>query len=155
MQYDLENTDVSLELFGSDNSKLIDERITKNKETPFLLMLRASTSAKDFLVNKKARSITIFIGKGNNGEDGLCLAALLKIENIKTNVVDLSHNNRPKTHAYKFCLNLGINIHKFNAYKIPNADWYVDANAPVTIPSIEYSFFAFLIKKIKSSNSSS
>ena len=127
MQYDLENTDVSLELFGSDNSKLIDERITNNKETPFLLMLRASTSAKDFLVNKKARSITIFIGQGNNGEDGLCLAALLKIENIKTNVVDLSHKNRPKTHAYKFCLNLGINIHKFNAYKIPNADWYVDA----------------------------
>ena len=64
MQYDLENTDVSLELFGSDNSKLIDERITKNKETPFLLMLRASTSAKDFLVSKKAVSITIFIGKG-------------------------------------------------------------------------------------------
>ena len=127
MQYDLENTDVSLELFGSDISKLIDERISKNIETPFLLMLRASTSAKDFLVNKKARSITIFIGKGNNGEDGLCLAALLKIENIKTNVVDLSHKNRPKTHAYKFCLNLGINIHKFNAYKIPKADWYVDA----------------------------
>ena len=127
MQYDLETTDVSLELFGSDKSKLIDDRITKNKETPFLLMLRASTSAKDFLLSKKARSITIFIGKGNNGEDGLCLAALLKIENIKTNVVDLSHKNRPKTHAYKFCLNLGINIHKFNAYKIPSADWYVDA----------------------------
>ena len=48
MQYELEATDVSLELFGSDKSKLIDERITKNKETPFLLMLRASTSAKDF-----------------------------------------------------------------------------------------------------------
>ena len=127
MQYHLETTDVSLELFGSDKSKLIDERITKNKETPFLLMLRASTSAKDFLLSKKARSITIFIGKGNNGEDGLCLAALLKIENIKTNVVDLSHKNRPKTHAYTFCLNLGINIHKFNAYKIPKADWYVDA----------------------------
>ncbi len=127
MQYELETTDVSLELFGSDKSKLIDERITKNKETPFLLMLRASTSAKDFLLRKKARSITIFIGKGNNGEDGLCLAALLKIENIKTNVVDLSHKNRPKTHAYKLCLNLGININKFNANKIPNADWYVDA----------------------------
>ncbi len=127
MQYDIESTDVSLELFGSAKSKLIDDRITENKETPFLLMLRASTSAKNFLLSKKPKSITIFIGKGNNGEDGLCLAALLKIENIKTNVVDLSHKNRPKTHAYKFCLNLGINIHKFNANKIPNADWYVDA----------------------------
>ena len=127
MQYHIGNTDVSLDLFGSAKSKLIDDKITKSKEKPFLLMLRASTSAKNFLLEKNARSITIFIGKGNNGEDGLCLAALLKIENIKTNVVDLSHKNRPKTHAYKFCLNLGINIHKFNAYKIPKADWYVDA----------------------------
>ena len=110
MQYELETTDVSLDLFGSAKSKLIDKRITKNRETPFLLMLRAATSAKKFLVSRKAKSITIFIGKGNNGEDGLCLAALLKIENIKTNVVDLSHKNRPKTHAYKFCLNLGLSL---------------------------------------------
>ena len=82
MQYELETTDVSLDLFGSAKSKLIDERITKNRETPFLLMLRAATSAKKFLLRKKARSITIFIGKGNNGEDGLCLAVLLKIENV-------------------------------------------------------------------------
>ena len=48
MQYDIKTSDVSLELFGSAKSKLIDDRITKSKETPFLLMLRASTSAKDF-----------------------------------------------------------------------------------------------------------
>ena len=84
MQYDLETTDVSLDLFGSAQSKLIDYKITKNKEKPFLLMLRASTSAKNFLINKNAKAITIFIGKGNNGEDGLCLAALLKIENVNS-----------------------------------------------------------------------
>ena len=54
MQYDLETTDVSLDLFGSAKSKLIDDKITKNRETPFLLMLRASTSAKNFLVSKNA-----------------------------------------------------------------------------------------------------
>ena len=74
MQYELETTDVSLDLFGSAKSKLIDKRITKNRETPFLLMLRAATSAKKFLVSREAKSITIFVGKGNNGEDGLCLA---------------------------------------------------------------------------------
>ena len=77
MQYDLETTDVSLDIFGSAQSKLIDYKITKNKEKPFLLMLRASTSAKNFLINKNAKAITIFIGKGNNGEDGSVLAFLI------------------------------------------------------------------------------
>ncbi len=127
MQYDTETTNISLDLFGSTKSKLIDDKLTKTTEASFLLMLRASSSAKNFLVIKKARSVTIFIGKGNNGEDGLCLAALLKIENIETSVIDLSYKNRPKTHAHKLCLNLGINIKKFNANNIPKADWYVDA----------------------------
>ena len=52
MQYDLDTTDVSLDLFGSAQSKLIDDKITKGKEKPFLLMLRASTSAKNFLISK-------------------------------------------------------------------------------------------------------
>ena len=127
MQYDLEITDVSLDLFGSAKSKLIDDRITKNKETPFLLMLRASTSAKNFLVSKNARSITIFIGKGNNGEDGLCLAALLKIENIKTHIIDLENKDRPESQAYRLCIDLGVKVGRFNRKKIPRSDWYVDA----------------------------
>ena len=65
MQYDLGTTDISLDLFGSTRSKLIDDKLTKTKETSFLLMLRASSSAKNFLVSKRARSVTIFIGKGN------------------------------------------------------------------------------------------
>ena len=79
MQYDLGTNDISLDLFGSTRSKLIDDKLTKTKETSLLLMLRASSSAKNFLASKGARSVTIFVGKGNNGEDGLCLAALLKI----------------------------------------------------------------------------
>ena len=126
MQYELETTDVSLDLFGSAKSKLIDKRITKNRETPFLLMLRAATSAKKFLVSRKAKSITIFVGKGNNGEDGLCLAALLKIENIKTHVIDLEYKSRPESRAYKLCIDLGIKIERFNRNKIPSSDWYVD-----------------------------
>ena len=126
MQYELVTSDVSLDLFGSAKSKLIDERITKNRETSFLLMLRAAKSAKKFLVSKKARSITIFIGKGNNGEDGLCLAALLKIENIKTHVIDLEYKSRPESQAYKLCIDLGIMIERFNTNKIPSSDWYVD-----------------------------
>ena len=89
-------------------------------------MLRAATSAKNFLVSKKARSITIFIGKGNNGEDGLCLAALLKIENIKTHIIDLDYKNRPDSQAYKLCIDLGIKVERFNRGKIPRSDWYVD-----------------------------
>ena len=61
MQYDLETTDTSLDLFGSAKSKLIDDKITKKKEKPFLLMLRASTSAKNFLISKNARAITMQI----------------------------------------------------------------------------------------------
>ena len=127
MQYDLETTDVSLDLFGSEQSKLIDYKIIKNKEKPFLLMLRASTSAKKFLISKNARAITIFIGKGNNGEDGLCLAALLKIENVKTHIIDLEYKNRSESQAYRLCSDLGVKVERFNATKIPKSDWYVDA----------------------------
>ena len=127
MQKSTLETDFSYRLFGSEKSRLIDTKVSEKLATPFLLMLRAAKAAKEFLDTAKAGSVTIFIGKGNNGEDGLCLAALLKVDNVKTNVIDLCYKKRPETHAYKFCLNLGINIHKFNAYKIPNADWYVDA----------------------------
>ena len=127
MQYDLETTDTSLDLFGSAKSKLIDDKITKKKEKPFLLMLRASTSAKNFLISKNARAITIFIGKGNNGEDGLCLAALLKIENVKTHIIDLEYKNRSESQAYRLCSDLGVKVERFNATKIPKSDWYVDA----------------------------
>ncbi len=127
MQYDLETTDVCLNLFGSAKSRLIDYKITNNKETPFLLMLRASTSAKKFLISKKAKTITIFIGKGNNGEDGLCLAALLKIENVKTHVIDLEYEDRSESQAYRLCINLGVKFERFNEKRIPRSDWYVDA----------------------------
>ena len=127
MQYDLDTTDVSLDLFGSAQSKLIDDKITKSKEKPLLLMLRASTSAKNFLIGKNARAITIFIGKGNNGEDGLCLAALLKIENVKTHIIDLEYKNRSESQAYRLCNDLGVKVERFNAKKIPRSDWYVDA----------------------------
>ena len=126
MQYDLETTNVSLDLFGSAKSKLIDDKITRNKEKPFLLMLRASTSAKNFLIRQNAKEITIFIGKGNNGEDGLCLAALLKIENVRTHIIDLEYNNRSESQAYKLCIDLGVKVERFNAKKIPWSDWYVD-----------------------------
>ncbi len=127
MQKSTLETDFSYRLFGSEKSRLIDTKVSEKFATPFLLMLRAAKAAKEFLDNAKANTVTIFIGKGNNGEDGLCLAALLKIDNIETNVIDLSYKNRPKSPAYRFCLNLGINIHKFNANKIPKADWYIDA----------------------------
>ena len=127
MQYDLETANISLDLFGSTKSKLIDDKITETRETPFLLMLRASSSAKNFLVSKRARSVTIFVGKGNNGEDGLCLAALLKIENIKTHIIDLDNKSRPNSHAYRLCIDLGVKIEKYSGKKIPKSDWYVDA----------------------------
>ena len=127
MQYDLGTSDISLDLFGSTRSKFIDDKLTKTKETSFLLMLRASSSAKNFLVSKRARSVTIFIGKGNNGEDGLCLAALLKIENIKTHIIDLNYKSRPKGQAYRLCVDLGVKIEKYSRKKIPKSDWYVDA----------------------------
>ncbi|MDC3107817.1 NAD(P)H-hydrate epimerase [Paracoccaceae bacterium] len=127
MQYDLETTDASLDLFGSAKSKLIDNKITKNKEKPFLLMLRASTSAKNFLTRKNIKTVTIFIGKGNNGEDGLCLAALLKIENVETHVVDLEYKERLESQAFRLCVDLGVKVERFNAKKIPKSDWYVDA----------------------------
>ena len=90
-------------------------------------MLRAAEAAKKFLIKENARTVTIFIGKGNNGEDGLCLAALLRIENIETHIIDLDYKNRPETQAYRLCLDLEINIQKYNTKKIPKADWYVDA----------------------------
>ena len=55
------------------------------------------------------------------------LAALLRIENIETHVIDLDHKNRSETQAYRFCLSLEINIKKYNSKIIPKADWYVDA----------------------------
>ena len=127
MQYDLETVKFSLDLFGSTKSKLIDDKITKTRETPFLLMLRASSSAKNFLVSKRARSVTIFVGRGNNGEDGLCLAALLKIENIKAHIIDLDNKSRSNSHAYRLCIDLGVKIEKYSGKKIPKSDWYVDA----------------------------
>ena len=127
MQKSTLDTDFSYRLFGSKKSKLIDKKVCGKLAKSFLLMLRAAEAAKKFLLKEKASSVTIFIGKGNNGEDGLCLAALLKIENIKTLVIDLDHKNRPKTYAYNFCLNLEVNIEKYNTKKIPKADWYVDA----------------------------
>ena len=127
MQYDLETANISLDLFGSTKSKLIDDKITKTRETPFLLMLRASSSAKNFLVSKRARSVTIFVGRGNNGEDGLCLATLLKIENIKTHIIDLDNKSRSNSHAYRLCVDLGVKIEKYSGKKIPKSDWYVDA----------------------------
>ena len=127
MQYDLETAYTSFDLFGSTKSKLIDDKLTKTKETSFLLMLRASSSAKNFLMSKRAKSVTIFVGKGNNGEDGLCLAALLKIENIRTHIIDLENKSRPKSHAYRLCVDLGVKIEKYSRRKIPNSDWYVDA----------------------------
>ena len=127
MQKSTLDTDFSYRLFGSKKSKLIDKKVCGKLAKSFLLMLRAAEAAKKFLVKEKASSVAIFIGKGNNGEDGLCLAALLKIENIKTLVIDLDHKNSPKTYAYNFCLNLEVNIEKYNTKKIPKADWYVDA----------------------------
>ena len=119
MQKSTLGTDFSYKLFGSEKSKLIDNKVCETIANPFLLTLRAAEAAKKFLVKENASSVTIFIGKGNNGEDGLCLAALLKIENINTLVIDLDYKNRPKTHAYRFCINLDINIEKYNTKKIP------------------------------------
>ena len=127
MQKSTLDTDFSYRLFGSEKSKLIDNKVCEKFAKPFVLMLRAAEAAKKLLVKGNARSVTIFIGKGNNGEDGLCLAALLKVVNIKTHVIDLDYKNRPETYAYRLCLNLGINTEKYVAKKIPKADWYVDA----------------------------
>ena len=127
MQKSTLETDFSYRLFGSEKSRLIDTKVSEKFATPFLLMLRAAKAAKEFLDKARADSVTIFIGKGKNGEDGLCLAALLKVDNVKTNVIDLCYKKRSETHAYRFCLNLGININKFNINKIPKADWYIDA----------------------------
>tara|TARA_B100001093_G_scaffold30464_1_gene26401 strand:- start:1865 stop:3310 length:1446 start_codon:yes stop_codon:yes gene_type:complete len=127
MQKSTLDTDFSYRLFGSEKSKLIDNKVCEAFAKPFVLMLRAAEAAKKLLVKENAGSVTIFIGKGNNGEDGLCLAALLKIENIKTHVIDLDYKNRPETYSYRLCLNLGINTEKYITKKIPKADWYVDA----------------------------
>ena len=127
MQKSTLDTDFSYRLFGSEKSKLIDSKVCEKFVRPILLMLRAAEAAKKFLVKEEASSVTIFIGKGNNGEDGLCLAALLKIENIETHVIDLDHKNRPETQAYRLCLNLEVNIKKYSTKVIPKADWYVDA----------------------------
>ena len=78
------DTDFSYRLFGSEKSNLIDNKVCEKFAKPFVLMLRAAEAAKKLLVKENAGSVTIFIGKGNNGEDGLCLAALLKVVNIKT-----------------------------------------------------------------------
>ena len=127
MQKSILDTDFSFRLFGSKKSKLIDCKVCEKFAKPILLMLRAAEAAKKFLVKENAKTVTIFIGKGNNGEDGLCLAALLRIENIETHIIDLDYKNRPETQAYRLCLDLEINIQKYNIKKIPKADWYVDA----------------------------
>ena len=114
MQKSILDTDFSFRLFGSKKSKLIDCKVCEKFAKPILLMLRAAEAAKKFLIKENAKTVTIFIGKGNNGEDGLCLAALLKIENIETHVIDLDHKNRPETQAYRLCLNLEVNIKKYN-----------------------------------------
>ena len=54
------------------------------------------------------------------------MAALLKIENIKTHIIDLEYKSRPESQAYKLCIDLGIMIERFNINKIPSSDWYVD-----------------------------
>ena len=127
MQKSTLDTDFSYRLFGSEKSKLIDNKVCEKIARPILLMLRAAEAAKMFLVKENASSVTIFIGKGNNGEDGLCLAALLRIENIETHIIDLDHKNRPDSQAYRLCLNLEVNIKKYNTKNIPKTDWYVDA----------------------------
>ena len=122
-----ENISNSLKLFGTKKSKLIDKQVS-NKETPsFLFMMRAATAAKNFLVSKKAKSVVIFIGKGNNGKDGLCLASLLKIEKITVSVIDLVYKDRLPSSSTKLCEDLGVFREKFNKKKIRKADWYVDA----------------------------
>ena len=117
MQKSILDTDFSFRLFGSKKSKLIDCMVCEKFAKPILLMLRAAEAAKKFLVKENARTVTIFIGKGNNGEDGLCLAALLRIENIETHIIDLDYKNRPETQAYRLCLDLEINIQKYNTKK--------------------------------------
>ena len=127
MQKSTLETDFSYRLFGSEKSKLIDSKVCEKFAKPILLMLRAAESAKKFLTKENASSVTIFIGKGNNGEDGLCLAALLKIENIKTHIIDLEYKSRSESQAYRLCNDLGVEVERFNAKKIPRSDWYVDA----------------------------
>ena len=78
MQKSILDTDFSYRLFGSEKSKLIDSKVCKKFAKPILLMLRAAEAAKKFLVKENASSVTIFIGKGNNGEDGLCLSSPFK-----------------------------------------------------------------------------
>ena len=122
-----ENISKNLKLFGTKKSKLIDRQIS-NKETPsFVFMMRAANAAKNFLLMRNVKNATIFVGKGNNGEDGFCLAALLKIENIPVEIIDLSYKDRIKTKSFKLCADLGVVRKKFGLDKIKNTDWYVDA----------------------------
>ncbi len=122
-----ENIKKNLKLFGTKKSRQIDRHIS-DKETPsFVYMIRAANAAKKFLVLKSAKSVTIFAGKGSNGEDGFCLAALLKIENISVEIIDLIYKDRVNTKSVKLCDYLGVIRKRFNLNKIKNADWYVDA----------------------------
>ncbi len=122
-----ENISKNLNLFGTKKSRIIDRQIS-NKETPsFAFMMRAANAAKNLLLFKNAKSVTIFVGKGNNGEDGFCLAALLKIENIPVEIIDLSYKDRIKSKSLKLCTDLGLVRKRFYLNKIKNTDWYVDA----------------------------
>ena len=117
-----ENISKNLKLFGTKKSKLIDRQIS-NIETPsFVFMMRAANAAKNFLLMRNVKNATIFVGKGNNGEDGFCLAALLKIENIPVEIIDLSYKDRIKTKSFKLCADLGVVRKKFGLDKIKNTE---------------------------------
>ncbi len=114
-------------VYSTDSVKKIETELINKGTKSFLLMMRAANAAYHLLLSRAANEIVIFCGKGNNGGDGLGLAALLFMANLKVNVVQVEMpSTKEAKQARMLCLDLGVKIEEWK-HTPKLGSWYVDA----------------------------
>ena len=103
------------------------EKLAKEKFSipPFLMMENAAKAMADFILSKKAQSVLILCGKGNNGGDGYALARML-LDKAEVVIVEVEAPAAQEACIqYEMCRKLGVNIQTALPDKI-DADVIVD-----------------------------
>ena len=96
------------------------ERVYKNSSVSELVTTTyVATCDKEIYRHvKEFGGNVVMTSKKHKRASDRCAEALLKIENIKTHIIDLEYKSRPESQAYKLCIDLGIKVEKFNRGKI-------------------------------------
>ena len=114
--------------YSTSSVKQIESSVIKDGSGSFLLMMKASAAAFNYLNSVLVSDrIVVFCGKGNNGGDGYGLAYLLKISGYEVRLIKLEE---PKTEnalkAKEFCESIGLIAESWQKQIVPG-NIYIDA----------------------------